>query len=122
MIRTFALLLALLVLAAAPARAQQSASFAPAATPLPALLQPAPRTEPRAAADEPVIHMVRGAAVGAGMGCLVVGILAALVDTDPEPPSSPQLKPGLYGCAVGALGGGVLGGSLALISHVIRPD
>jgi hypothetical protein len=108
-IRTATPLLALLLLAAVPARAQESAHLAASAAPLPALLQPS--AAPARAVSDPVVHMVRGAGIGAAVGCLVVGVVAASVDVDPEP-NAPHVNAGLFGCFIGGIAGGVAGFTL----------
>ena len=103
MIRITILLLALLF-AAAPAHGQAPA--AAATTPLPPSLQPDAR--PWRPAGPAVVETspLEGAAIGMGVGCLVIGSLAASMDAET---SGIRTSNALLGCGFGAFAGGVMG-------------
>lgn len=120
MTRTPAVLLAfLLAFAAAPARAQQSASPPAAAAPLPALLQPgATETGQRSVIADPAGTVLRGAAIGAGIGCLVIGGLAATMDAET---ADIRVTNALIGCGFGTFAGGVFGFTFTLLKQIMEP-
>lgn len=101
MIRISILLLALL-LAAAPGHGQAAA----AVTPLPASLQPDARTWGAAGPAALKTSPMEGAAIGMGVGCVVIGVLAASMDAET---SEIRTSNALLGCGFGAFAGGVMG-------------
>jgi hypothetical protein len=101
-IRTSALLVALLLALAAPLRAQAPA----AATPLPSSLTPnadAGIGTPARAAARP--DRMRGMAIGMAIGCAVIGTWSALDNNQSDGP----VTAGVIGCAWGAVAGGIFG-------------
>lgn len=120
MTRTPATLLAfLLAFAAVPARAQQSAPVTTASAPLPALLQPdAAETGQQAVIADPAGTVLRGAAIGAGIGCVVIGGLAATADAET---SDVRVTNALLGCGFGAFAGGVFGFTFSLLKQIMEP-
>lgn len=115
MTRAAALLIALLlVLAAVPARAQQSA-----ATPLPALLQPAryaaQPADLRAAAIGPI---ARSTLTGMGIGCVITGALTAAISAET---AGQHVSNGILGCFFGSIAGGTFGLTFGIARELVRP-
>jgi hypothetical protein len=112
-----AILLALaLLFAAVPARAQEAARFAPAATALPAALQPeAPRSSLQPGIRGPLRE---GILIGAGVGCLVFAAVGLTVDNNVY---GGPLENAAIGCVFGAAVGGAIGFVYAAGREVLRP-
>jgi hypothetical protein len=119
MIRTFALLLALvLAFAPAPARAQDSARTMEGATPLPAVLQPDAPAPRAAGIAERRPDPIRAAAIGMGVGCVIFGALGATQEAET---SDIRVTNTLMGCAFGTFVGGVFGFTFAGLKGILQP-
>jgi hypothetical protein len=116
--RRAALLLALgLAFSAAPARAQESARFAPAATPLPASLQPPAAADRDPGPAEPV-DVLRATAIGAVVGCAILGFMMA-GEEDASVGTSTSSRAAL-GCGFGAFAGSVFAFTFATMKNVLE--